>query len=99
MLALLGACSAAPAPHNMNGQYVYTPTPNAPAGVPFSTNYADYPGGAEYFDVYHGPITSRYAEVFWTGVNNAIPDEIRTRFDGKVMAIIGIETDQVRKTA
>ena len=84
---------------NMNGAYEIASTPNAPGGKStFPTNFADYPGGAEFFDVYHGPIKSVYGQVWWADIKNDIPDEIVQRFDGKVMAIVGIETDQVRKT-
>jgi hypothetical protein len=41
---------------NMNGEYHISQTPNAPGN--FSTNFKDYPGGVEYFEVYHGPINS-----------------------------------------
>eukprot|EP00038_Savillea_parva_P006493 m.164130 g.164130 ORF g.164130 m.164130 type:complete len:753 (-) comp12385_c0_seq1:70-2328(-) len=83
---------------NMNGEYVLSKTPGAPADKSFPTNYKDYPGGVEYFDVYHGPITSLYSQVWWTSTANDIPDDIKQRFDGKVMAIVGMESDQVRKT-
>ena len=52
----------------------------------------------QFFEVYHGPITSRYSEVFWKSMTEALPEDIVKRFDGKAMAIVGIETDQVRKT-
>lgn len=81
---------------NMNGHYELSKTPNAPGDFP--TDFKNYPGGVEYFDVYHGPITSLYSEVWWTSTSNDLPAEIVKRFDGKVMAIVGMETDQVRKT-
>lgn len=37
------------------------PTPNATGS--FNTNWADYPGGVEYFEVYMGPITTLYSQV------------------------------------
>lgn len=37
-------------------------------------------------------------QVWWTSTSNDIPADIVQRFDGKVMAIVGIEMDQVRKT-
>lgn len=52
--------------------------------------------GVEYFEVYHGPITSTYGMVWWTGTSNPIPPEVVAKFDGKVMAIVGLEMDQVR---
>ena len=51
---------------NMNGEYLLAPTPNAPNPTKWSTSFKDYPGGVESFTVYAGPITSTYAEVFWT---------------------------------
>jgi len=82
----------------MNGEYVISPTPNAPKGAKFNTNFADYPGGVEYFDVYMGPITHRYSEIFWTALpQTPVPPEIVKRFAGKGMAIVGYEEDQVRR--
>ena len=71
----------------------------APAEGSFPTDFKDYPGGVEYFDVYHGPITSVYSQVWWTSTKNDIPADIVERFKGKVMAIVGMESDQVRKGA
>ena len=46
--------------------------------------------------VYAGPISTRYGEVFWRGLPPApVPEEIRKRFDGKTIAITGYEQDQV----
>ena len=78
---------------NMNGEYVIA---NSDA---FPTNYMSYPGGVESFDAYHGPITSTYSQVWWTSSTDPLPREIIERFDGKVMAIVGVEMDQVRKGA
>ena len=84
---------------NMNGEYMLSPTPNAPNPT-FSTNFKDYPGGVESFTLYAGPITSTYAEVFWKALPEVkLPDDIIQRFKGKGMAIIGFEADQVRKGA
>jgi len=82
---------------NMNGEYMISATPGAPKAKQWSGNFSNYPGGVEYFDVYHGPITSVYSQVWWTSTANAIPAEIVKRFDGKVMAIVGMESDQVMK--
>lgn len=85
-------------------------------------------GSAEYFEMYVGPITSLYSQVWWTGLPKAfLPKDIVQRFvrtpticnsafhgllstvesrliagcgcfqEGKGMAIIGYEVDQVRK--
>ena len=37
-------------------------------------------------------------QVWWTGQTNALPKEVVERFEGKVMAIVGLEMDQVRRT-
>jgi len=56
-----------------------------------------YPGSQrEYFEVYAGPISTRYGEVFWRGLPAVpVPEEIQKRFDGKTIAITGYEQDQV----
>ena len=59
---LYGAISAP----NMNGPHLYgIANPNMSSGY-FSTNFTDITPTAEYFDVYTSPITSRYADVYWT---------------------------------
>eukprot|EP01045_Picozoa_sp_COSAG04_P008675 COSAG04_NODE_486_length_13532_cov_5.975359_2_plen_204_part_00 len=55
-------------------------------------------GGAEYFETYVGPITSLYSQVWWTGLPSVdLPKDIVERFEGKGMAIVGYEVDQVRR--
>ena len=54
----------------------------APAASSFPTNFKDYPGGVESFDVYHGPITTQYSQVWWASTSNPLPDDIVRRFDG-----------------
>ena len=98
MWQLLSAVTADVQNQNMNGPYLLTKTADAPPGKGFPTNFGEYPGGAEFFDVYHGPIKTVYSQVWWKSIENKIPSDIVERFDGKVMAIVGIETDQVRKT-
>ena len=52
----------------------------------------------ESFDVYMGPITHHYSEVFWTQLpESKLPADLIARFKGKGMAIMGYEVDQVRK--
>jgi hypothetical protein len=84
---------------NMNGAYLVSKTAGAPADKGFPTNFRDYPGGVESFDSYHGPISSNYSEVWWSTATDDLPADIVKRFAGKVMAIVGIEMDQVRRTA
>ena len=79
----------------MNGNYTVWKTPHAPLDIDFPTNFMDYPNGVESFDAYHGPINTTYGEVWWTASSDNLPPEIVERFDGKVMAIVGIEMDQV----
>ena len=88
---------------NMNGDYVLQPTgdPGKQASVTngFPTRFSDYPGGVDYFEVLHGPLTTVYSEVWWRTTSNPIPSDVVKRFKGKAIAIVGIETDQVRQLA
>ena len=62
----------------MNGAYILANDvtyPDKPKHT-WSTNFKSYPGGVESFDVHHGPITSTYSQVWWTGDTNSIPPEI-----------------------
>lgn len=51
----------------------------------------------EFFEFYGEERKSRYSEVDWSTTKVPLPEEIVQRFDGKVMAITGIETDIVRR--
>eukprot|EP00040_Diaphanoeca_grandis_P019959 m.105756 g.105756 ORF g.105756 m.105756 type:complete len:792 (-) comp27674_c0_seq2:460-2835(-) len=83
---------------NMNGEYMFSPTPGATPGL-FPKHYKDYPGGAESFDVYSPPITTLYSQVWWSPLAPApFPDYIIKKYAGKGMAIVGWEIDQVRRT-
>ena len=66
-----------------------------------NTNWGEYKnelGGVEYFDMYVGPITSFYSQVWWSGLPEVqLPEDIRRRFNDSAMAILGYEVDQVRK--
>jgi hypothetical protein len=69
---------------NMNGAYAATVCKGtACEPTTFPTNYMTYPGGVESFDAYHGPITSTYGMVWWTGWTNPLPKDIVERFAGK----------------
>ena len=97
-LLLLG-CAGAPglAFENMNGEYLTTATPRATGA--FDTNWSHYPGGVESFDVHMGPITTLYGQVWWKTLPSLpLPAEVVKRFDGKAMAVVGYETDSVRRT-
>ena len=57
---------------NMNGKYVLSdPMTGKYIEKPF-TEFNSYPRPTEYFDVYSPPITSRYAEVFWTMMDETV---------------------------
>ena len=79
---------------NMNGKPGQYQIANGLSGVKFSTDY-----DSEYFEVYSPLIRSRYSEVVWK-MSDAIPlpEDIRERFFGKVMSVVGYEADQVRLT-
>lgn len=65
---------------NMNGRYKVAS--GGRQAVPFNDDYASK--GHEYFDVYSPELATHYGEVFWTDQgNNAIPQEIIERFNGK----------------
>eukprot|EP01062_Namystynia_karyoxenos_P072098 TRINITY_DN67_c0_g2_i2.p1 TRINITY_DN67_c0_g2~~TRINITY_DN67_c0_g2_i2.p1 ORF type:complete len:775 (+),score=214.49 TRINITY_DN67_c0_g2_i2:95-2419(+) len=96
VIALAVCAAASAAPTNMNGLYEVASGEHQDVG--FNTDYASK--GHEYFDVYSPEIATHYGEVFWTMMAPvAIPEQIRKRFAGKVMAITGYEQDQVMKTA
>jgi hypothetical protein len=84
----------------MNGEYVISPTPNAKGS--FNTDWSQYEnakGKVEFFEVYLGPITSLYSQVWWKTLPAVpLPKDLIERFDGKGIAIVGYEVDQVRKT-
>jgi len=84
----------------MNGDYILSQTPGGhDTQEKFPTQYRNYPGGAEYFDVYSPLIKQLYSQVFWKGLEPvSLPDDIVKRFDGKGMAVVGFEMDQVRRT-
>ena len=82
---------------NMNGEYVFSKTPGAGNMEElFPKRFADYPGGAEYFEVYAPEISTLYSQVFWTSLAPApLPDWVVKKYAGKAVAIIGWEIDQV----
>ena len=65
----------------------------------FPTHFADYPGKPSFFDVYSPTIRSLYSQVFWKALPPVdLPEAVVRRFDGKGMAVVGFEVDQVRRT-
>jgi len=94
---------------NMNGD-VYTigvspgADPSLAVGgsqpLPGGWNWRDRPDedAVEYIDVYSGPITTRYGEVFYRNLDEQrFPDDLVERFQDKIMAIYGFEINQVYK--
>lgn len=80
---------------NMNAgvQYVIA---NPPAG--HEGRIQNFTG--EWFEVYTPPIKSRYSQVLWQTLGDVpLPEKVRNRFDGRIMAITGWEADVVRKTS
>jgi len=83
----------------MNGEYILSLTPNSKTQDKFPSHFKDYPGGAEYFDIYSPKITSLYSQVFWTQLAPVdLPADIVQRYAGRGMAVVGYEVDQVRRT-
>lgn len=96
LLATLGAASlcGADTGRNMNlgGYKIANGDPNA--ATPYNTDFGTK--GAKYFDVYAGPISTRYGEVFWKGLPAVpLPPDVVARYDNATIAIIGYEQDQV----
>ena len=81
---------------NMNGDVYGISNPNYTDPAKFSTQYYDINSTTEYFEVYSPVITSQYAMVYWTMMPPVpLPEHIVTRFQGKKIAIVGYEVDQV----
>lgn len=95
--ALLASAAKGAGVPNMNGDYEYNKSPGAPAGDGFDMRFSSYGDGVEYFEMYGPVITSLYSQVVWTTYQPIpLPADIVERFDGKPMAIVGMESDQVR---
>ena len=94
---------------NMNGLYTIS-NPNTAATNEFNSDYNSFSDveyfevGSQYFpfmsprctQVYSPPISTKYSEVYWT-MMDPVPmnKDLVARFQGKTMAIVGYETDQV----
>ena len=76
----------------MNGEYIVAS--GSRQNVNFNTDYSSK--GNEYFDIYSPEISTHYGDVFWMSQGViSLPDDIISRFAGKVIAITGYEQDQV----
>jgi hypothetical protein len=81
---------------NMNGVYQLSETQHSNTSK-YPQQYRDSPGGAEYFDVYSPLISQLYSQVYWKALPPVqLPAHVRSKFDGRTMAIIGFEVDQVQ---
>ena len=86
---------------NMNGEYMRSETgTEAGARQPIKA-FKEYPGGARYFDVYTPVFSTLYSQVYWDALKPVnIPQDVIDRYaNGGVMAMVGLECDQVRKGA
>merc|ERR1719412_3310724 len=78
----------------MNGLYTIS-NPNTATTNEFNSDYNSF-SDVEYFEVYSPPISTKYSEVYWTMMDPVSLDkDLVARFQGKTMAIVGYETDQV----
>ena len=93
----------------MNGLYTIS-NPNTATTNEFNSDYNSF-SDVEYFEVgpmslsftsvhcpqvYSPPISTKYSEVYWTMMDPVELDkDLVARFQGKTMAIVGYETDQV----
>ena len=93
----------------MNGLYTIS-NPNTATTNEFNSDYNSF-SDVEYFEVgpmslsftsvhcpqvYSPPISTKYSEVYWTMMDPvALDKDLVARFQGKTMAIVGYETDQV----
>ena len=61
----------------------------------WDSDYSKF-GEVEYMDVYSPEISTKYGEVFWTMMDPVPLDkDVIDKFSGKIMAVVGYETDQV----
>merc|ERR1719261_88175 len=81
----------------MNGEYPLSKTPGGKAS--HIKRFADYPGGVESFEVYSPPMTTLYSQV-WTAPLAPVdlPADVVKKYEGRGMAIVGFEIDQVQRT-
>ena len=83
---------------NMNGKYVLSDPKTGKYVEKAFADFNSYPRPTEYFDVYSPKISTLYSQVYWTRMDKVeLPADIVKRFDGKTMAVVGFEVDQVFK--
>ena len=109
-LALVGALALLALPHatlsleNMNGDYIIQELPDGPRH--YNTSFASYPAlgrsnnTVRYVESYSEEMSTLYSQVWWTmGPVDRFSDKVIREMDGKIMAIVGYEFDQVIKNA
>ena len=95
--AALGGALVATKNMNVGSKYMFD-NPNPAAPRQFDTDFASRPASTKYFELYAGPIETRYGEVFWSGLPKVpLPPDVIARYAGKTIAIVGYEEDQVVK--
>lgn len=87
---VLGLAAAAP-PGYMNPVDYRIANPGTPGARPHFRG--------KFFEVYGPEVKTRYSEVYWKSTLVPLPEDIVRRFDGRVMAITGFESDVVRRGA
>ena len=99
LLSLASSFTSSYVNKNMNGDVYDISNRDFSSSSKFPTIFSNINSSYEYFDVYSPPITSRYADVYWTMMDPVkLPENIINRFKGKTMAMVGYEQDQVFKT-
>lgn len=94
--ALLHVLPATAEAKTMNDGLYTISNGNPASTVEYDTTYSRPGGQAEYFSVYSPPINTTYGEVYWRMMEDVpLPPDIVQRFDGKIMAVVGYEVDQV----
>ena len=94
----LGLATSDEAPQNMNG-FAYSIANPHPNGK-WTGEYGKIDPTLDYVDVYSPPISTLYAQVYWTMMDLVpLPPTVVQRFANKTMAIRGYECNQAMETA
>jgi len=96
LTALASGAAGALESSNMNGFNYAIHNPNA--NGKWTGDYKDIDPLAESFTVYSPEIRTLYGQVFWTMMPPVpVPPAVVQKYDGKTMAIVGYECNQVMK--
>ena len=98
LCAAASALRGAPTAANMNAGGAYlVANADGSSNAMWNSSFANRPN-AKFFEVLAGPVSTRYGEVFWEGLDAVpLPADVVARYDGKTIAIVGYEQDQVIK--